>query len=371
MSKRIYSLQWSAVENAQTYRVFRSLTEVGNKQELVLTSNRSLELNQYIPGSSDYYYFIKAQATGYQDSDYSTPLRWKTFSISRSVDTGVTETTDDSFVGEGFGYNTGFVAPDGKIFNRAVCLLTIGGIQHPEYISFLTGDKAFNIDIPAEAVTGDIVYSAVVQDEITQLATPTIAMNADGKTLEITDVENATSYDVYIDGTMKTNVASVPNTTTLDLSTLSDITDGAHTVKVKAKASGYNDSEFSNEVNYTKAPAGSEVTLNLRNTTSYYAHVTVKVDGVIKVKWDIASAQTSLGTITDGDGNTLSVPVTLHGSTISLSGSMGSALKVEQNIDSDYSSTSTYEDADFFNPVYTVKNNGTITITNINYDPYA
>lgn len=42
--------------------------------------------------------------------------------------------------------------------------------------------------------------------------------------------------------------------TTLDLSTLSDISDGIHTVKVKAKANGYRDSEFSNEVNYTKAP---------------------------------------------------------------------------------------------------------------------
>ena len=42
--------------------------------------------------------------------------------------------------------------------------------------------------------------------------------------------------------------------TTFDLSTLSDITDGAHTVKVKAKADGYNDSEFSNEVSYTKTP---------------------------------------------------------------------------------------------------------------------
>ena len=40
--------------------------------------------------------------------------------------------------------------------------------------------------------------------------------------------------------------------TTLDLSTLSDITGGTHTVKVKAKANGYNDSEFSNEVSYTK-----------------------------------------------------------------------------------------------------------------------
>lgn len=41
--------------------------------------------------------------------------------------------------------------------------------------------------------------------------------------------------------------------TTFDLSTLSDITDGTHTVKVKAKADGYRDSEFSNEVSYTKS----------------------------------------------------------------------------------------------------------------------
>ena len=49
--------------------------------------------------------------------------------------------------------------------------------------------------------------------------------------------------------------------TTLDLSTLSDIADGAHTVKVKAKADGYIDSEFSNEVSYTKAPAGYKLTI--------------------------------------------------------------------------------------------------------------
>lgn len=255
MSKRIYSLQWSAVENAQTYRVFRSLTEVGNKQELVLTSNRSLELNQYIPGSSDYYYFIKAQATGYQDSDYSTPLRWKTFSISRSVDAGVIVTNDDDFVGEGFGYNTGFVAPGGKIFNRAVCLLTIGGIQHPEYISFLTGDKAFNIDIPAESVTGDIVYSAVVQDEITQLATPTIAMNADGKTLEITDVANATSYDVYVDGTLKTNVAKAPSTYTGTISNVGE--DAAYAID--------NGTEVA-------ISAGSTVTLSAKSNQEVYIY---------------------------------------------------------------------------------------------------
>lgn len=40
-----------------------------------------------------------------------------------------------------------------------------------------------------------------------KLATPTIAI--DGDTLKITDVENATSYDVYVDGTLKTNVVYV------------------------------------------------------------------------------------------------------------------------------------------------------------------
>ena len=104
------------------------------------------------------------------------------------------------------------------------------------------------------------------------LATPTIAMNADGKTLEITDVADATSYDVYVDGTMKTNVASAPNTTTFDLSALSDIADGAHTVKVKAKANGYRDSEFSNEVSYTKAPSTFNGTITL-NANGRYMNV--------------------------------------------------------------------------------------------------
>lgn len=53
--------------------------------------------------------------------------------------------------------------------------------------------------------------------------------------------------------------------TTLDLSTLSDITDGAHTIKVKAKADGYRDSEFSNEVSYTKAPVIQTFTGTISN----------------------------------------------------------------------------------------------------------
>ena len=64
--------------------------------------------------------------------------------------------------------------------------------------------------------------------------------------------------------------------TTLDLSTLSDIADGAHTVKVKAKADGYRDSEFSNEVSYTKAPAGYSGTIT---SVAWYAIDGLKPDG--------------------------------------------------------------------------------------------
>ena len=71
--------------------------------------------------------------------------------------------------------------------------------------------------------------------------------------------------------------------TTLDLSTLSDIADGAHTVKVKAKASGYNDSEFSNEVSYTKAPAGQKITtLSIDDSASSKDSwdIYIKFDGI-------------------------------------------------------------------------------------------
>ena len=56
--------------------------------------------------------------------------------------------------------------------------------------------------------------------------------------------------------------------TLFDLSTLSDITEGTHTVKVKAKATGYNDSEFSNEVSYTKS-SGYSGTVTATTSHSY------------------------------------------------------------------------------------------------------
>ena len=82
--------------------------------------------------------------------------------------------------------------------------------------------------------TNGTVYSdssnTVTYVVLPQLAAPTIAMNADGKTLEITDVADATSYDVYVDGTLKTNVAKAKAKGKLvftDATSISNYTDNA------------------------------------------------------------------------------------------------------------------------------------------------
>ena len=78
--------------------------------------------------------------------------------------------------------------------------------------------------------------------------------------------------------------------TTLDLSTLSDIADGAHTVKVKAKADGYIDSEFSNEVSYTKAPVIQTFTGTIKNTGTNAA--TYQIDNGPSVRIQTGSTVT-------------------------------------------------------------------------------
>ena len=74
-------------------------------------------------------------------------------------------------------------------------------------LNLSAGNYAITVVAEAEGFTDSDVSNSVNYTVQAQLAAPTIAMNADGKTLEITDVANATSYDVYVDGTMKTNVA--------------------------------------------------------------------------------------------------------------------------------------------------------------------
>lgn len=127
----------------------------------------------------------------------------------------------------------------------------------------------------------------------TALATPSISLSGD--TLTIGNVDNATSYDVYVDGVLKTNVpVGAMSNTTLDLTTL-NLSVGTHTIKVKAKAEGYGDSAFSNEVSYIKidswkctvANLGSEnptsVTFTHEGTMPTFEEITFNSDIFIKI----------------------------------------------------------------------------------------
>lgn len=69
--------------------------------------------------------------------------------------------------------------------------------------------------------------------------------------------------------------------TTLDLSTLSDISDGTHTVKVKAKADGYRDSEFSAPITFTKESSqGYYITFaNVAYDYDISEHVFIQING--------------------------------------------------------------------------------------------
>lgn len=107
--------------------------------------------------------------------------------------------------------------------------------------------------------------------------------------------------------------------TTLDLSTLSDITDGTHTVKVKAKADGYIDSDFSNEVSYTKAPQSVNFTLyKAEGQTGDNIPTYIKLDGApsnaddydYKVEGDGSHGYHS-DTFYNKAGTVISNPVTL------------------------------------------------------------
>ncbi len=118
-------------------------------------------------------------------------------------------------------------------------------------LNLSAGDYAITVVAEADGYTDSDVSNSVNYSVQAQLDAPTIAMNSDGKTLEITDVENATSYDVYVDGTLKTNVQKV--IPTYNVTVIGHkATEGSSPSTVYIKA----DSEAVSSNNYTVSIAG-------------------------------------------------------------------------------------------------------------------
>lgn len=112
-------------------------------------------------------------------------------------------------------------------------------------LNLSAGNYAITVVAEAEGFTDSDVSNSVNYTVQAQLAAPTIVMNADGKTLEITDVANATSYDVYVDGTLKTNVARVVSKTITFVGAKTDFLGGSETyAKIGSAPTSNNDYQY-------------------------------------------------------------------------------------------------------------------------------
>lgn len=192
----------------ESYRDIRKFTSF----KLYEAGSSAVDVTElYVTKISDFEYSISIPNV---EHDYI--ITWGvgaiTYTITSSLTNCVADKSDESYVG-GTAVNIVITAATGYTFDSSLggtIGLSVGEVDKTsEYMTRSSDNKKVTIAIPAIAAVGNIIYAAGAVEEIVQLATPTIAMNADGKTLEITDVENATSYDVYVDGTLKTNVQRV------------------------------------------------------------------------------------------------------------------------------------------------------------------
>ena len=196
----------------ENYRNIRKFTSFKLYEAGETSGSSAVDVTElYVTKISDFEYSISIPNV---EHDYI--IMWGvgaiTYTITSSLTNCVADKSDESYVG-GTDVNIVITAATGYTFDRSLggtIGLSVGEVDKTsEYMTRSSDNKKVTIAIPATAAVGNIIYAAGAVEEMAQLAAPTIAMNADGKTLEITDVENATSYDVYIDGALKTNVQRV------------------------------------------------------------------------------------------------------------------------------------------------------------------
>ena len=279
----------------ESYRDIRKFTSF----KLYESGSSAVDVTElYVTKISDFEYSISIPNV---EHDYI--ITWGvgaiTYTITSSLTNCVADKSDESYVG-GTAVNIVITAATGYTFDSSLggtIGLSVGEVDKTsEYMTRSSDNKKVTIAIPAIAAVGNIIYAAGAVEEMTQLATPTIAMNADGKTLEITDVENATSYDVYVDGTMKTNVARVEPVYTVTFS--SDFTIDLTSPVSHGTITGikYIDSNNTEQV----LPVSDSNYTTYRNTTfqakaisdieGNYEYATITIDGTLYYSQNWASS---------------------------------------------------------------------------------
>lgn len=152
-----------------------------------------------------------------------------------------------------YNQNTGTIVDTQNIYSDSSKFMTWASVARPATLVAANIKKDVNIGGVVGTYEGVILptYNGLLRFA----SAPTISLS--NSTLTITAVDNATSYAIYSNNALLTTIT----TTSVDLSTLIT-TAGTYTIYVIAKATGYVDSEKSNEVSYTVQPSGYNLTIN-------------------------------------------------------------------------------------------------------------
>ena len=215
------TMSWNSITNADGYIV--NAVKDGATQSKSVTET-SINLSAWLTEAGTYSLTVKASGYGYIMSEESAAVAYTTQTSLQPPTTvnlnGNVLTWNN--VANNSGYEILYRRTDGSGEIYQTDIVETNVTQHTLTVT-TAGTYSVTIVTLGTGSYADSEESAAVTYTVqAQLATPTIAINADGKTLEITDVENATSYDVYVDGTLKTNVAKSPSTYTGTISNVGD-----------------------------------------------------------------------------------------------------------------------------------------------------
>lgn len=306
------TLTISAVPNATSYNIYDSDVLIGS------TSNTTYSLASL---SSGYHYIsVIATSTEYVDSDrsnvveFATPLATPAISLSGNI---LTITSDPN-------------ATSNHLYaNNTLIYSTSGNIIDLQDLHLEAGTYTLKVKSSASGYL-DSNFSTT-RSYTVPLYTPVISLS--GNILTVQAVQHATSYDVYVDNVVKTTLTSQ---LTIDLVSLS-LSGGNHNIKVKAKATGYTTSDFSNTVSWATQLATPVISINnttltissIPNATNYDVYVngtvyantqttTFSLSALTTGNYDIKVKAKANNYISSEYSNTLSYRVKLDAPTISI-----------------------------------------------------
>lgn len=133
--------------------------------------------------------------TNFNDSPNSSNISYAVYSITNSL-SNLTTSNSATKIGQNENYSTTLIASVGYYLPSTITV-TVGGTTPTYTYDATTGA------LTIENVTGNIGITASAETT-PQLTAPSIIISTD--TLNITDVAEATSYDLYVDGENTVNI---------------------------------------------------------------------------------------------------------------------------------------------------------------------